>query len=379
MDIPDPLTVKNHQRQSRMNNSYQWIFHHSFKEKVKRWQRKLRSGDLDLGRNLRKVIGDRHAKDISHSQLIDALIITREPTKYAESEVRGDGSDWTQNELALLGDMTVACQVDVYDDGKHVYPQIHEKPFKGLLLFMSGALFRNDAGQTTPDYEECVENGKLNSEAFQALIVRRLRPLLKYANKTAKEQGRKTVMTIPGVGCGQFAGSVGADNDIPGELDKAIRQVLKDNGERLTHIACVRFDPYIGLEDAEDSIHGISYRVRPYLRSMFQRPQLSDVRRLEEQKGELEGCLLSSVVAWDPVSWPGNDFYIGNRTTDDGVKAAASSLMTAMTGIEGEYRASDHGYYPSDDKKDCWEQLIRRQNLRLNSKGNVLYEKTKRQ
>ena len=43
------------------------------------------------------------------------------------------------------------------------------------------------------------------------------------------------------------------------------------------------------------------------------------------------------VVAWDHVSWPGNDFYIGARATDDGVKAAATDVMFKMTGIEGSY------------------------------------------
>ncbi len=32
------------------------------------------------------------------------------------------------------------------------------------------------------------------------------------------------------------------------------------------------------------------------------------------------GC--GRVVAWDPVPWPGKDFYRNARATDDGVKAA---------------------------------------------------------
>ncbi|MCZ6659071.1 MAG: hypothetical protein O7C67_17420 [Gammaproteobacteria bacterium] len=32
------------------------------------------------------------------------------------------------------------------------------------------------------------------------------------------------------------------------------------------------------------------------------------------------GC--GRVVVWDPVPWPGKDFYRNARATDDGVKAA---------------------------------------------------------
>ena len=68
------------------------------------------------------------------------------------------------------------------------------------------------------------------------------------------------------------------------------------------------------------------------------------------------------MVAWDHVSWPGNDYWIGaasslaicdaftrgmhmmltmigpvrpgKRCTDDGVKAAATDTMRALTGVE---------------------------------------------
>jgi hypothetical protein len=35
------------------------------------------------------------------------------------------------------------------------------------------------------------------------------------------------------------------------------------------------------------------------------------------------------------VAWPGNDFYGGARSTDDGVKTAASKAMAVMTGSRG--------------------------------------------
>ena len=52
---------------------------------------------------------------------------------------------------------------------------------------------------------------------------------------------------------------------------------------------------------------------------------------------DFSGCILFSIVAWDHVSWPGNDYFGGSRSTDDGVKAAATDSMAVLTGIEGHY------------------------------------------
>lgn len=61
-------------------------------------------------------------------------------------------------------------------------------------------------------------------------------------------------------------------------------------------------------------------------------------------------------MAWDQVSWPGNDFYTGARVTDDGVKAAATNAMTAMTGVAGRYDPPLNQYQPPEPylySEDC--------------------------
>lgn len=357
-----------------VGKKYRWTVHRDFQPKLKRWKANLLDGSIDPGRRVSSVLGQRTIQSLTPKDLFEVLVQSREPTRYAESEVKADGTDWTVDELALLGDMGFACEVEVFDDGRHALPNVHKKSFNGLLLFMSGALLRNDFGRIVPDYQECVVDGTIQSDAFQNLIARRIRPLLKYASQYAKERDRSIVVTVPGVGCGQFAGSVGSNNDIPKELSLAIERLLNEEGEAFTHIACVRFDSYASLKDSEKVIHGISYRVRPHVRSLFPRAQLSEVSRFEEQEGEFANCLLASVVAWDPVSWPGNDFYIGNRATDDGVKAAATSLMREITGVKGEYVASREGYYPVDSD-DPWEQIIRKNELKLVTRKCLLAEK----
>jgi hypothetical protein len=46
----------------------------------------------------------------------------------------------------LLGDINIAVDVMVFDDGRHSHPGIHATPFPACLLFTPGALLRNDRG-----------------------------------------------------------------------------------------------------------------------------------------------------------------------------------------------------------------------------------------
>lgn len=48
------------------------------------------------------------------------------------------------------------------------------------------------------------------------------------------------------------------------------------------------------------------------------KPQLCPPQRYAEHGDDFSHCQRFSVVAWDHVSWPGNDFYGGARATDDG-------------------------------------------------------------
>ena len=59
---------------------------------------------------------------------LSALLRTKQPLIFAESAVAGDGSDWSQIELGLLGDISVAMEVTVFDDGRHSDPEIFDQP-----------------------------------------------------------------------------------------------------------------------------------------------------------------------------------------------------------------------------------------------------------
>jgi hypothetical protein len=97
--------------------------------------------------------------------------------------------------------------------------------------------------------------------------------------------------------------------------------------------------PFSECSNAQLEIHGISLMVRPLLQGNLAKSQLCPPQAYAEVGDDFTGCLLFSMVAWDHVSWPGNDFFAGSRCTDDGVKAAATNSMAVLTGIEGRYDA----------------------------------------
>ena len=80
--------------------------------------------------------------------------------------------------------------------------------------------------------------------------------------------------------------------------------------------------------------------------------------------GDFSGCVLFSIVAWDHVSWPGNDYFGGSRSTDDGVKAAATDSMAVLTGIEGHHDPHRGAYLPPKPHR-TWDEVVRQTGLRL--------------
>ena len=126
--------------------------------------------------------------------------------------------------------------------------------------------------------------------------------------------------------------------------------------------------------DASISIIRESAKIIPvWLRALRRplRPQLCPPEDYAEEGDDYSDCVLSSVVAWDHVSWPGNDFYGGSRSTDDGVKAAATDSMFVLTGLRGSYDEKTHCYLPPVGYR-TWGDLVTRNRLRLSAMGRLL-------
>ena len=130
-----------------------------------------------------------------------ALLRTKLPQIFAESAVAGDGSDWNLTELGLLGDISVAMEVTVFDDGRHSDPEVHAEPFEGGLVFVPGALLRSGGPGKPADWDEVVDDeGRIDPDAYDALYARRLLPGFRWIEERAKVLGQPALVTIPGLG-----------------------------------------------------------------------------------------------------------------------------------------------------------------------------------
>ena len=317
----------------------------------------LINGKSQAGKLLNRRIGRKPLEKFSEFDLLAELFQTKIPQIFAESAVYGDGSDWNLIELGLLGDISVGVPVEIFDNGHHTTPTVHHQPFHGTIVFTPGALLCNGCGCTPADWDEVVgSDGTISPEGCFTLYKRRLLPVLEWINAHSTKSGAPAFITIPGLGCGQFAGP------FRGTLGKMLQSVLKrlieNHGSDLQQIRAVYFDPYSECTNHREKIYGINFLVRP-LRAPgnAHKSQLCPPSAYEDTIGEFEGCAFYSLVAWDHVSWPGNDFFIGSRCTDDGVKAAATSSMFGITGIEGRYDANRHAYMPPEPFS-VWGEVV---------------------
>lgn len=95
--------------------------------------------------------------------------------------------------------------------------------------------------------------------------------------------------------------------------------------------------------------------------------QLCHPTNYEEPGDDFRRCTLFSIVTWDHVSWPGNDFFAGSRCTDDGVKASATDSMAVLTGIiMGHYDPRRGAYLPSPPYR-TWGEVVEKNRLKLST------------
>jgi hypothetical protein len=328
----------------------------------------LQAGNIP-GRYLQDRLKDVDIHQISIVEFIELLIRTKRPQIFAEFEVYGNGTDWNHEELSILGDISIVTPVTVYDNGRPRHPDLHEIPFAATLIFTPGALLRNGNNITPVDWEEVVIDGEINIDRYYRLYERRFLPAFIYANQLAQQNGKMALITMPGMGCGQFAGI------FKGQLGAALKQTLitflETHGSNFPNIKVVYYDPYGECENERIEIDGISLFVRPLTQGNANKPQLCQPETYAEDGDEFSDLELFSFVAWDHVSWPGNDFYLGARSTDDGVKAAATNVMAVMTGIEGRYDSLLTKYCPPANYQ-TWKEVIVKDKIKLEVVTNLI-------
>lgn len=351
---------------SEMLPDYDIVISEKTLSNILSYKKDIENGTAIAGDRLKK-----HLPATTSEQFIEALLATKQPRIFAESEIRADGTDWTHRELALLGDINVAMIVDVFDNGawntndRHF--NLHNPPLKAALLFTPGPLLGVGAAfkGIAPDYAEVTTNGQIDQTKYNELMERRLLPLFVHANNAAGAGGHKALVVIPGIGAGAFAGQF--KGTIGEHLDIALRHILDKHGAHLPHIGSVVLDAFNEGMNTRGEIGGVDYRTRPSaLNPGF--PQLSTPLAWQEHGDDFSQYVLYKVVAWDHASLPGNDFFGSSRFTDDGVAAAATNSMQVVTGVSGHYTKG--AYNPPQGYAD-WEDVADKNGVRLLARGNV--------
>lgn len=323
----------------------------------------LRADIAFAGKRLRDNMPRIELATLTDSKFLDVLLNTKSPQIFAESAIAGDGTDWNLTELGILGDISIAMPVTIFDDGHHTAPIPHPEPFTGTLVFTPGALLRNGRGQTPADWAEVtLADGLLDPEGFFGLYERRLLPVFQHVNASAASHGKSALLTIPGLGCGQFAGPF--RGELGAALQTVLERLLKTHGASFPNLKAVYYDPFNECANSRHEIHGTSLMVRPLLQGAAGKSQLCLPSAYAEAGDDFFNCLLFSIVAWDHVSWPGNDYFGGSRCTDDGVKAAATDSMAVLTGVEGHYDPHRGAYLPPAPYR-TWDDVVRQNGLRL--------------
>ena len=346
---------------------YRCILSQESFNKVEAYLQRLRNG-TECGKLLGDLLIEIDLSSLDAESFLELLVNTKRPQIFAESQEVGKGLDWNLDELSILGDLGISVPVTIFDNGLHRMPTVHTQPVKGHLLFIPGALL-NSCGNEPADWSEVTVNDEIVFEKYVSLYRRRLIPLLKYANKVSFNNKRKAFITIPGLGCGQFAGPF---RGILGEyLRKSLKSILESSISEFPHIRAVYFDPYSECENSREEIGNVSFLVRPLTRGNQEKPQLSELKNFNEMNDDFSNCEFFSVVAWDHVSWPGNDFFSNSRVTDDGVKAASTNSMSIMTGISGEYNPNRFKYLPPEEY-NTWRDVVYKNNLQIKVKQNLL-------
>lgn len=332
----------------------------------------IASAGVKPGDRLKKALDDGGMSPgaMTTENFIQALLDTKQPMIFAESQIRGDGTDWTHRELALLGDINITMNAKAFDNGtwKPTDKNFaeHSPPLDVKLMFTPGALLGvNKVFGQSPDYEEVIVSGRIDQEKYNALVERRLLPLLAHANACAEAEGKDAVITLPGIGCGAFAGEL--RGQMGGHLNIALQAMLENHKGELGRIALIYFDPFGECANAQKAFGETVYRVRPAMQNKH-RPQMLAPQDYAEKGDDFSNAKLYKLVAWDHASYPGNDFFGNSRSTDDGVSAAATNSMEVVTGFRGTYA---DGKYNPPKGYDSWEDVVDRNGIRLAAQGNV--------
>lgn len=320
---------------------------------------------------------------VSAADYIDALMKTKEPT-ISSFNVPNGSQRWTAQEMTWMGDLSLVVQAQAYDHGNHcLNPTRHNQPIPLTMAFVNGPMRK----LSLPDGKETIKaDGSSDFEGLYKLHRRRVLPVLAAFSRQATAQNTRAFVTVPGLGCSVFAGKFA--KVAHAEFVQVMRRLVEECSEQ--HFPNV--DLWIGTymdviaPVQEDFAHPAKLFLTNVNSTKVQ--QLSPLSDFAKEVPRLfapflpQGFSVSesthgiqgSLVAWGPFALPGNGWNSGSRSTDDGVKGAATNVASVCTGVEGAYK--EHGWSPKSGSSS-WSSIWNQHPLETRDKIYVYNQTTK--
>ncbi len=324
-------------------------------DRLMNYARTLQDGTCAAGVKLANycaVYLDKLPSALNETELLQALLRTKEAVIFAESQAKLDGSDWTPTEYEILCSAGILYDVRTFDNGVwgergewSAFKDYSDEPFEQLVIIVSAPLLT----KSSPDYARIVKDGNIDYAEYYAVMEERLLPLLIRANQRAEKEGKKLVLALPGLGCGAYSGEF---QGMVGEyLNASLKDMFNRHNARLGNIDTIIFDGFDECKWEEHTFGELKYRVRSS-RVAHEGiegkalPQLSAASEYAEDGDDFANNKKAKVVAGDGCSIPDNDANTLSRNTDEGAFGSATNSATVLSGVDGNYHAGNSAKNP---------------------------------
>ena len=307
------------------------------------YKQALVSKDILPGIALKELLNENDDEDIpdfidslTTLGFINLLLNLKVPNGSARISLAAPSqSEYNIHELNILARIGTVIYTHVHNDGKQSEFDSYETPVPCIMGFVSAPLF--DINDSAPANQEPVNSSsgrnQINSENYIKEMKHRILPVLIKMNDEALMRGKKLSITIPGLGCGIFAGCYSMfrrDNDnITAQLDCALRAMLIKHEHRLKCIINIQFDElqYDGHSplSTEQKIGHIWYKFVADATSTNSRAPLALAK---DSSGE--DVMLGTIVEGDLLSWMGKGMWIDNGLQTDERRKTGGSLVLAQ-------------------------------------------------
>lgn len=245
--------------------------------------------------------------------------------KYINEFILGNEGDLKGNPHNLASHrVVIANGVTFHHNGKHsgdprnkewAYPE-NEK-FQGTFVYVNGPNLtdKNELKEVTG------EDGQVSPDKLKQAFIERFRSA--FIGASNAYTGENIIITIPGISCGVFAGSVNKQ-DITKAIYDAIFELLLMHKDKLSNVKAVLFDTY------ESKILPHNVDLMPYIHDnicfkMYASEHDSDCPGLTDtaeryseflDEESIENCKVVAFVAGNKNCIPGTHLWSGNTDED---------------------------------------------------------------